>query len=221
MAFDAAVGKIVLFGGQDGFGKGAFNDTWTWDGSSWTREADDGAPATRSGAQMVYDEVAKTALLYGGAEETQDPPPNANVSHAITYTDTWRWDGRWTQVASEPRISSPVMAYDAARAKPILYGGELWSNTRTWDGTAWVEIPGSHRPPAHAAALAYDPVRQVVVAQGGFETKAIVVNDTWTWDGTVWTEATSKAEPAPYRVGAAMTYDGRSGHVIFFGGVSK
>ena len=34
MAYDAARGQVVLFGGQDAFS--FFGDTWTWDGAAWT-----------------------------------------------------------------------------------------------------------------------------------------------------------------------------------------
>jgi hypothetical protein len=36
MAYDAAAGTVVMFGG-DGL-NGALNDTWTWNGSDWTQQ---------------------------------------------------------------------------------------------------------------------------------------------------------------------------------------
>ena len=38
MAYDAATGQVVVFGGDRGDYVGALsNETWTWDGSNWTR----------------------------------------------------------------------------------------------------------------------------------------------------------------------------------------
>ena len=34
MAYDAADGTLVLFGGEGR--SGSLGDTWTWDGSAWT-----------------------------------------------------------------------------------------------------------------------------------------------------------------------------------------
>ena len=37
MAFDAARGRVMLFGGQ--IASGTLNDTWEWDGTAWTQRA--------------------------------------------------------------------------------------------------------------------------------------------------------------------------------------
>jgi hypothetical protein len=36
MAYDAATGTVVLFGGDNRHG--VLGDTWTWDGTTWTRQ---------------------------------------------------------------------------------------------------------------------------------------------------------------------------------------
>jgi hypothetical protein len=36
MAYDAARGQVVLFGGYDG--SGYLNDTWVWDGTNWVQK---------------------------------------------------------------------------------------------------------------------------------------------------------------------------------------
>ena len=38
MAFDAAHGQVVLFGGRPAADDGDFADTWTWDGNDWTEQ---------------------------------------------------------------------------------------------------------------------------------------------------------------------------------------
>src|SRR5882672_7799738 len=55
MAYDAAHGQIVLFGGNDS-STAAFSDTWVWDGINWTqKQPPTGSPAARVGHAMAYD----------------------------------------------------------------------------------------------------------------------------------------------------------------------
>src|SRR5579871_868783 len=55
MAYDAAHGQVVLFGGN-GLGP-AVNDTWVWDGTNWTLKSPQTSPPARVGHAMVYDSV--------------------------------------------------------------------------------------------------------------------------------------------------------------------
>src|SRR5207244_7692121 len=64
MAFDPAVGKVVLFGGYDR--GGYLDDTWTWDGFRWRPVATSAAPPARAGAGMAYDGVTGQLVLFGG-----------------------------------------------------------------------------------------------------------------------------------------------------------
>ena len=43
MAYDAATGTVVLFGGLGGHGD--LGDTWTWNGTTWTQQAPSDQPA--------------------------------------------------------------------------------------------------------------------------------------------------------------------------------
>jgi hypothetical protein len=61
MAYDAATGNIVLFGGIP-----LYDDTWTWDGSTWTKQAPASHPPARYGAAMAYDAATGNVVLFGG-----------------------------------------------------------------------------------------------------------------------------------------------------------
>jgi len=59
----------------------------------------------------------------------------------------WQWDGkRWTEIRlSGPTPGyryQPVMVYDRARGKTVLYGGLEGSRDDTWewDGRQWTAI---------------------------------------------------------------------------------
>jgi hypothetical protein len=89
LVYDSAREVTVLFGGfvcgaaaPDNF----VEDTWEWDGGTWTQVATSG-PSPRV-APMVYDSARGVSVLFGGVGSSE-------------LSDTWEWDGeRWTQVSS-------------------------------------------------------------------------------------------------------------------------
>jgi hypothetical protein len=91
------------------------------------------------------------------------------------------------------------MAYDAARAEVVLFGGccsgGLLNDTWIWDGTTWTEQHPTTSPSARSGmGMAYDAARGEVVLFGGYN--GGLLNDTWTWDGTTWTEQHPTTSPS-------------------------
>jgi hypothetical protein len=140
LAYDRRRQQVVLFGGV-GAPPGPeqpqtfFNDTWIWNGKRWEKVADGGPPG-RYAHGMVFDERAGVVLLYGGAAAHRGAP----------LGDMWRWDGeRWTEIKLSgatpgPRYQ-PVMVYDRARARTVLYGGIGGpSDTWEWDDERWRQV---------------------------------------------------------------------------------
>src|SRR5262249_3728655 len=121
MAFDAARGKVVLFGGSSSFATSQdLSDTWTWDGATWTQAAPSTSPPGRAYHAMVYDPVQRKVVLFGGSSSSND--------FVSLLGDTWTWDGSaWTKAApsaSPPARAAHAMAYDRARSQIVLFGGE-------------------------------------------------------------------------------------------------
>jgi hypothetical protein len=85
MAYDAATKTVVLFGGHTGpSGGGRFlADTWTWNGSTWTKRAPAASPAARYEAMMAYDAATSTVVLFGGHI--------GNTVSGRVLADTWTW----------------------------------------------------------------------------------------------------------------------------------
>jgi hypothetical protein len=114
MAYDAATGNVVLFGGGTSCCN-TFGDTWTWDGSTWTKQAPASSPSARYGAAMAYDAATGNVVLFGGHDK------NGLLS------DTWTWDGStWTQQfpATHPSArGEAATVYDAATGNVVLFGG--------------------------------------------------------------------------------------------------
>ncbi len=106
----------MLFGGTAS-GVEPLSDTWTWDGTTWTKQAPAAHPPGLTSAAMAYDAATGTAVLFGG------------LSDSGYRGDTWTWDGTtWTKKRSpeaRPHArSDAAMAYDAASGTVVLFGGE-------------------------------------------------------------------------------------------------
>jgi hypothetical protein len=137
LAFDRRRGEVVLFGGVSApagpdQAQTFLDDTWTWDGRRWTKRPGTG-PRGRYAHAMVFDERAGVVLLYSGAGAHRNAP----------LTDMWRWDGeRWTELHPDGPTPGyryqPVMVYDRARGRTVLFGGIAGINdTWEWDGRHW------------------------------------------------------------------------------------
>ena len=63
MAFDPATGQLILFGGFDGAYQ---NDTWSWDGTTWTQLFPATSPPGRYDATMAFDQATGQLILFGG-----------------------------------------------------------------------------------------------------------------------------------------------------------
>lgn len=80
MAYDAATGNTVLFGGFTHFRE--LGDTWTWNGHTWTKQHPAASPSARDSAAMAYDAATRTVVLFGGATDTL---------HVSEFRSTWAW----------------------------------------------------------------------------------------------------------------------------------
>src|SRR5437773_2395211 len=67
MAYDAAHGQVVLFGGYScTLVCGPANDTWVWDGTNWTQKSPANSPPVRAYHTMAYDAARARVTLFGG-----------------------------------------------------------------------------------------------------------------------------------------------------------
>jgi acetyl esterase/lipase len=236
IVYDAALGKVVLYGGMGAPSKTGgpgveLGDTWTFDGTTWTKVTSTG-PAARDSAATAWDNASGDVVLYGG----QNYPANALAPQALT--DTWTFNGTlWKEASSGGGTGQPPGRYGAAMASDptsghvVLFGGntttgsscngsclDLLNDTWTWNGTAWTQVKGTSPTPARDySVLAEDVTTGTDVlfggmagtSAGGSNTDSLLA-DTWTWNGSSWTQVTGGTVP-PARFAAALTYDSSSG----------
>jgi hypothetical protein len=219
MAYDAASGESILFGGQNADGS-YLNDTWSWNGINWTELHPQTSPPPRVGAQAVYDGASNSIVLYGGKGRL-------SADTEGSFSDLWSWNGsNWVQLHSRhspPARAGANLAYDSDMHTVVLFGGDGGSRVPIymndlwlWNGSDWVqEHPGNAPPGRSDASLVFDEASHRLVLFGG--ASGIPLSDTWTWSGQAWTALHPSTSPVG-RYAAGATYDSLRGTVVIFGG---
>lgn len=212
MAYDPISKKVVSFGGWDG--ASYHDDTWLFDGTTWTQVFSTATPPVRAAAAITFDQVTGNLIMFGGF--------NGN-----NYLgDTWIWDGStqsWTQAnpAHMPTaVTLPMMFSDPVNGHAEMIGG--WDGqfyqdiTWQWSGTDWIQLNPATVPYARGAAVvANDIVHKKVVLFGGLAD--INPNNTWTWDGTNWTMESPATQP-PWTYYSSAAFVPGLNSVVVFGG---
>jgi hypothetical protein len=234
MAYDAADGCVVLFGGFNGIR--LFNDTWTFAGGRWTDLNLTSAPGGRAGISMEYDPGLGYVLLFGGYGCSF-----GTICTPGLQQDTWTFvGGQWTELSlttsPNPRDFA-AMTYDGADAYMVLFGGEkgtctnscnyyLLQDTWVFEGGAWTNLslaPGSSPGVRIMASMAYDSADGYVMLFGGngcntgSSCPMSPLQDTWKFLLGAWTQLSPATFPG-IRFGAMMAYDPADGYVVLFGG---
>jgi hypothetical protein len=200
MAYDAATGTFVLFGGYNG--SEVLGDTWTWDGTTWTQQFPPVSPSPRTNNGMTFDAATGTILLFGGLAGEQGSGDVLN--------DTWEWHGKTKTLthlfpASSPSPRRTTITYDGATENVVLFGGDretspgtYYDDTWTWNGVTWTEQSPSSAPTARVLnSLNYYPETGRVILFGGLNNWPNGLGDMWTWNGTTWTEIQTTLSPPP------------------------
>jgi hypothetical protein len=242
---DSSLWHVVMFGGNIGADTTPSADTWTWDGTSWTRRDGDPHPPARFGHAMATN--GRTVVLFGGSDGqhslndtwvwdgtrwTQKFPahvPDARQNHAMANfngrvflfggagNDTWTWDGNdWTK--QPPGVGAPSLTHHAmaATTATLITFGELSGATDA--GGTWLYVGGW----SPLGATAITPRSGHTMSPWG---TAIVlfggmvgvspVAETWIFSQQRWAKHTSATSPPPRWAHAAANLHGR---VVIFGG---
>ena len=116
-AFDPIHGNVLVHGGLSQLPNGAtiHNDTWAWNGTSWSQYQPPMPPPYDVQGAMVTDLHRGRVILYGGGAGTL----------------TREWDGaNWT-IIGPPLPGSRIghgMAYDTAGRRTVVFGGTALGN---------------------------------------------------------------------------------------------
>jgi len=213
LAADPKRGRLLSFGGYNGRSLGELR---ALEGNAWKPLGVlDEMPVAEPG--FVFDAARNRFVAFGGS------PGPGQVSE-----ETWEYDGaKWTRAAGTgpPGRQAHVMAYDARRARTVVFGGlaggprgqrpPVLGDTWEYDGKRWREIAGPGPSPRNSPGVAYDSKRGLVILFGGAG-DAGFLGDTWGFDGKAWTKLADTG-PEPRAMGS-LAYDPQRDRVVLFGG---
>lgn len=183
MAYDPVSRRMILFGGwevntPDRAYPDGFDDTWAWDGTTWTRLHPAHMPP--SGVE-VYAATGDHLMLYAGSQSRQP-----------TRSQTWEWTGSdWQQL--QPAVSPParenttvagdghnVVLFGGYGADPTASVGEL-SDAWEWTGDNWIPIQTGAAPSGRleAGLAAAGQGRFTMFGGEDFTSPSLLLDDTW------------------------------------------
>jgi hypothetical protein len=218
LGFDPSARRVMLFGGTTSPPPGSrLCDTWSYDGSAWTKHDRASCPTDRvRNSSLVYDSRRGHLLLLDGPAIADDE---------LRPLRLWRWtDQTWTLVDERGprRAGFSQAAFDPKRGVlvvPVLYGGPdagVWE----WDGRAWTHHRAAGPLSRQTYSLAWDSRRERLVLMGGQGGRhGPYLSDAWIWNGQRWLEdAEASASGPPGRGGGTLLDDAMHRRLLYFGG---
>ena len=218
--FDPLRGRLVFFGGYDGY---AHNDVWTLALAgvpAWTALST--PPSARTAQSAIYDSVHGRMVMFGG----NGSAGFCNEVWALSSAGAPNWVAL-TPTGTPPGARSHHSAiYDPVRDRMVVFGGwdgslffnDVWALSLAgppgWTALAPIGTPPSAR--SYQSAM-YDPVGDRMVVLWGWDGTTFC-NDAWvmTMAGEpAWT--TLSTLPSGF-VGHSAIYDPVRDQMIVFGG---
>jgi hypothetical protein len=196
LVYDPVRQRTVLCGGRGG-ALTYLDDTWEWDGATWTQIAIAGPTGASRG---IYDAATQRVVVMD------------------TFGNVWAFDGSaWTSVGSGMPRRSAWLAFDgtslllAGRAQQYLYDLETWR----WTGGAWQLVPSSvHMHSDYSALMAYDTLRRELLCVHVNPPTSWIPTSTWTWNGR-WRKHSGTTPGF-----GGLAFDSARGEGVLFGGWS-
>jgi hypothetical protein len=143
---------------------GTFSDeTWLWNGTTWTELQTSNPPPARTGGQLVYDPARQQTLLFGGYNSTG------------YLNDMWLWNGaNWSQLhpATLPPTQTSYRAVFHEQLQQVLLLAEVTGGTNSlqhsyqiwlWNGTNWLQNGTNALLPGSIEGLTYDGARNTLI----------------------------------------------------------
>ena len=145
MAYDATTEQMVMFGGWDPNNPDSFDDTWAWNGATWSPLSPTQSPAGRFAADMCT--ASKGIVLFGGGGMQY-------------FNDTWTFQGVSTPPGAPSRLRAAsgdamdTLSWNA----PLFDGGSAVTGFDIYEST---KAGGEGTKPVNRSLLAASARRYV------------------------------------------------------------
>ena len=212
-AIDPLTRDVLIYGGyQDGSPTPQLTDFWRWNGTTWSQILGASQPGASTGIAVNVSSLNIVLM----------------VKPTATGLEAWSWNGSgWSLLTPATGNPAPradyALAYDVGRDRVVLHGGadlaapyNPRNDTWEWDPTSMTWSFVATGPTRYGHAMAYDPVQNRTVLQGGNPTLGPTHSpETWTWNGTTWSQVASLNHPLWVQ---AMAWDENKQRLVMFGG---
>lgn len=209
MTYDAGNRRTIMFGGTSpDEAPTPTNETWMWDGTTWTLLTLAHSPPVGRQYAMAYDPGRGAVVLFGGQEASdvwELTGGGASDWHRVVPPDSGPDGG-----------ADPSVTYDPATHAIVMCDGgsplRLWS----WDGSTWTELTSLPTPiPKQGARVTTDVRRNELVIVGYASEDGIhdPVAMMWRWDGVAWRHRDVEESSASTGL-VVSVYDARRGVVV-------
>jgi hypothetical protein len=224
--------RVILFGGGSGC-CGASNRLWAFSLDpplGWTLLFPPGAlPPRRTDHTAVYDPLHDAMIVFGGIDSTSN-----------LLSDAWSLDLGSLSWSLLPLAGSPAArsqhaaVVDASRGRMLVYGGavrplyapyaSVWAELDAVGldaGSSWTVVDDAALPPPvwHGHQSVYDPVRDRMLAFGGFGRTSPLFAQLSLSPPFRWSDMPNAGGSAPPSRGeSGVVYDPARDRVIVFGG---
>jgi len=228
LVYDPSIGAVVLFESYVCSANCSppyhpVSVTWEFRQGTWQNVTSTVEPPPNAEYGMAYDPSSGSLVLAGGTGPCV--PSGTAPSTCSTSLNTWTFTGgTWENVsgrAGPPARGEPGFSEDVAIDGAVLFGGSReslcpvadcsFNDTWRFSDGAWQELAVSGPPERSDPAIAYDPIGDYLVMQGGFG--AGLLNDTWILNGTLPTPP--PAAPGITEQGAVLLGIATGGLAVF------
>jgi hypothetical protein len=228
MAWDAADGYVVLFGGLSGSGA-LESDTWTYLNGTWTNITSSvtGRPPPTAEASMAFDPSTHSVIMFGGTDL------GVGVENYTWSYHSRSWTNLTTTAGGPPATSLSSMSADPSDGELVAVVETPVFQTWTFQGGHWTNLTSSAPPPLQTSyadlpfGLGSDPTDGGVLLLSEYFTASSVYGATYLFKAGAWQNLTAQAGNAPiYSYGivpwtfAPLAYLPSASAVLFYATIS-
>jgi hypothetical protein len=192
------------------------DETWEWDGTTWTKiNTTSTDPDRVFGQALAFDESRGLAMVYGGTQAFASP-----------RSATWVYGSTLWLLLTDTSTPSP-------RSQFVLKGdpnnNTLWLFGGFDDGTNYIADFWKYQNGQWQQVTSTGGPASCITPTGAYDTdrkKLVIVcssSDTYEWDGTNWTKdtITDSGKKPPVRRFSSMVYDQTLKKTVLLGGLDS